>query len=633
MRAGDRGDPRYIRELIVVCDRDGAIRFVSRAFARLFTTPPEKWVGQTFAPGNNVASRGTPAAYRTSAQVGARDLIIDWEESVLGAGERLYAGVAIDPSDTDDTDARRGPETQADSVGPADAASSANGAASGGARMQFLATMSHEMRTPLNGIIGMTGLLLDTVLEPNQRAYAESVRESGAALLALINDLLDYAKIDAGKLELDAQPFSPFSLIQGVAELLSPRAADKGVEITAYIDENIPATLFGDEARLRQVLINLTGNGVKFTDSGGVSIEAHLVKKDVAAATIRVDVRDTGIGIPGKMRATIFDEFSQADSDANKRKEGTGLGLSIAQKIVRAMQGDITIDSTAGVGSVFSFEVALDYEEREQTDRPQIEAPIIIATRSPILQRSLELQLQSIGIVNVFCASSAPEAHQTIEENPSAVLLCDIYLASEGAAPLARAAARSFVMLSPLTRNRIGELREAGFEGYFIKPIRQASLYDQLAGERAKTTPEAPLPRTDAAAPKAIFNILLAEDNQINAVLATAIIKRAGHKVDVAVNGGDAVDALERGAYDVVLMDMHMPEIDGLMAARRIRKLESRNASVPIIALTANAMASDRQKCVAAGMDDFISKPFEPDQLIAVIEKWAGAKSDFSVAS
>jgi signal transduction histidine kinase/CheY-like chemotaxis protein len=631
MRAGDRGDPRYIRELIVVCDRNGAIRFVSRAFAQLFTAPPEKWVGRAFAPGNHAASRGAPAAYRTSAQVGARDLIIDWEESVLSAGERLYAGVAIDPSDTDDNDVKSRPKAgaQADLSSPTDTASGVNGAA----RMQFLATMSHEMRTPLNGIIGMTGLLLDTVLEPNQRAYAESVRESGAALLALINDLLDYAKIDAGKLELDAQPFSPFSLIQSVAELLSPRAADKGVEITAYIDEKIPATLFGDEARLRQVLINLTGNGVKFTDSGGVSIEAHLVKKDAAVATIRMDVRDTGIGIPGKMRAKIFDEFSQADGDTDKRNEGTGLGLSIAQKIVRAMQGDITIDSAAGVGSVFSFEVVFNYKEIQYTERQQIEAPVIIATRSPILQRSLELQLQSIGVRRVFCASSARAAHQTIEENPSAVLLCDIYLASEGAAPLARAAARSFVMLSPLTRNRIGELREAGFEGYFIKPIRQASLYDQLAGERAKPTPAAPLPRAGAAAPKAIFNILLAEDNQINAVLATAIIKRAGHKIDVAVNGGDVVDALERGAYDVVLMDMHMPEIDGLMAARRIRKLESRNASVPIIALTANAMASDRQKCVAAGMDDFISKPFEPDQLIAVIEKWGGAKSDFSVAS
>ncbi len=628
MRAGDCDNPRYIRELIVVCDRDGAIRFVSRAFARLFATPPEKWVGQAFAPGNHAASRGAPAAYKTSAHVGARDLIIDWEESVLGAGERLYAGVAIDLSDTDDTSGGRDPETGAQGD-PAHTNSTANSAA----RMHFLATMSHEMRTPLNGIIGMTGLLLDTALEPNQRAYAESVRESGAALLALINDLLDYAKIDAGKLELDAQPFNPFSLIQGVAELLSPRAAEKGVEITAYIDNNIPATLFGDEARLRQVLINLTGNGVKFTDSGGVSIEAHLVTKDTAAATVRVDVRDTGIGIPGKMRATIFDEFSQAGCDTDKRNEGTGLGLSIAQKIVRAMQSEITIDSTTGVGSIFSFEIEFDYDEREAINRTPLETPVIIATRSPVLQRSLELQLQSIGVKEVFCANSAREAHQAINDNPAAVLLCDIYLASEGATALARAADRSFVMLSPLTRDRIGELCEAGFEGYFIKPIRQASLYDQLAGQNAKTTPEMPLPRTDAAKPNALINILLAEDNQINAVLATAIIKRAGHTVDVAVNGGDAVDALERGAYDVVLMDMHMPDIDGLTAARRIRKLESRNAHVPIIALTANAMASDRQKCIAAGMDDFISKPFEPDELIAIIEKWGGAKSDFSVAS
>ncbi len=489
------------------------------------------------------------------------------------------------------------------------------------------------MRTPLNGIIGMTGLLLDTALEPSQRAYAESVRESGAALLALINDLLDYAKIDAGKLELDARPLSPFSLIQSVAELLSPRAADKGVEITAYVDENIPATLFGDEARLRQVLINLTGNGVKFTDSGGVSIEAHLVSKNGAAAAVRVEVRDTGIGIPEKLQAAIFDEFSQADSGAEKRKEGTGLGLAIAQKIVRAMRGDIKIESAPGEGSVFSFVIEFDYDEDGENERPLLTAPVIVATRSAVLRRSLELQLKSLGAGAIFYADSARGAHRAIEENPNAVLLCDIYLASEGAAPLAQAAGRSFVLLSPLARDRIGELREAGFEGYFIKPIRQSSLYDQLAGARARVAPKQPAERAEKSAPREGFHILLAEDNQINAVLATAIIKRAGHKVDVAVNGADAVSALERGCYDVVLMDMHMPGVDGLTAARRIRKLAGEFACVPIIALTANAMASDRQKCVAAGMDDFISKPFEPDDLINTINKWAGAKSDFSEAS
>jgi len=626
MHASDRGGRRHIRELIVVCDRNGAIRFVSRAFAQFFSAPIEKWIGQRFAPGNHAAGPGAPASYRTSARAGGRDYIVDWEESVLGGGERLYAGLAVAQAGAGSDEAALPPASTQSAPPVTDSASADS-------KMQFLATMSHEMRTPLNGIIGMTGLLLDTALEPNQRAYAESVRESGAALLALINDLLDYAKIDAGKLELDAQPFSPFSLIQSVAELLSPRAADKGVEITAYVDENIPATLFGDEARLRQVLINLTGNGVKFTDSGGVSIEAHLVSKDGGAATIRVDVRDTGIGIPEKMQAAIFDEFSQADSGVEKRKEGTGLGLAIAQKIVRAMRGDIAIESAPGHGSVFSFEIEFGYDEDENGEPRPLTAPVIVATRSAVLRRSLELQLKTLGADAVFCTSSAPDTHRAIEENPNAVLLCDIYLASEGAAPLAQSANRSFVMLSPLTRDRIGELREAGFEGYFIKPIRQSSLYDQLAGEPARKAPEQPAERAATAAPTQGFNILLAEDNQINAVLATAIIKRAGHKVDVAVNGAEAVSALERGRYDIVLMDMHMPGVDGLTAARRIRKLEGEHASVPIVALTANAMASDRQKCVAAGMDDFISKPFEPDDLINTIQKWAGAKSDFSEAS
>ena len=602
-----------ISELIVICDENGAIRFVSRGFADFFGAPVEQWHGRAFAPGGENAAAGAPTTYRTRARIGDGERIIAWTETVLDGAERLYVGAP-------EQDGRNGrPGRRVDDE-----------------KLKFLATMSHEMRTPLNGIIGMNALLLDTALEPNQRAYAESVRESSAALLALINDLLDYAKIDAGRMALDKDPFCPKSLVQAVAELLSPRAAEKGIEIAAYVDERIPSHLIGDEARLRQILINLAGNGVKFTDYGGVLIEAHLLDLAPDGARVQFNIRDTGIGIPNEMQETIFQEFSQADSGAAKRKEGTGLGLAIAHKLVTAMGGDISVESTVNAGSLFSFELSLAHQGAPAA-RETVTQAAIIATRSQMLARALEMQLSSIGVESIIRAETAAETAAALVQSPGAVLLCDIYLASDGELPNLEKAGRSIVLLSPLARDRLGALRDAGFDSYLIKPIRQSSLYEQFVGrqngapakrdERAVRTVSVDKP--DAVARR----ILLAEDNQINAVLATTILKRAGHQVDVAVNGAEALEALRREDYDIVLMDMHMPEMDGLEATQAIRALAGDEARVPIVALTANAMGSEERKCFVAGMDDFLSKPFEPDDLTGMIEKWAGAKSAFSKAS
>ncbi|WP_425410467.1 response regulator [Hyphococcus sp.] len=622
-----------LRELIVVCDADGLIRFVSQSFSSFFGAPAESWHGRAFAPGDNAARPGAPAVYKTAARLGGGEAILAWTETALSGGERLYVGKPEHGRQTADTDADADNDVNIDAPGkPANQASApAIHASADDPKLQLLATMSHEMRTPLNGILGMTSLLMDTPLEPNQRAYAESVRESGVALLALINDLLDFTKIEAGHMEIEQNTFSPAGLVQGVAELLSPKAADKNIELAAFVDSAIPLQLNGDEARLRQVLINLAGNGVKFTDKGGVAIEARLDSAENGLARVAFCVRDTGVGVEPDKHATIFEEYAQASLDVARKREGTGLGLAIARKIVRAMGGDITLVSAPGAGSAFSFTVTLAYEGALPGAPEDFQTPVVIATRSPVLARNLRQQLKSIGARTIVAADSPNAAIKAMKAHDEAVLLSDTDIAEESPRALCDGAARSYVLLSPQSRGRIADLREAGFDGYFIKPTRQSSLHKQLLNDE-------PADRQEQAAPAAekkgrTYSVLLAEDNQINAVLATTIIKRAGHRVDVAHNGLEAVEAVNTRPYDLILMDLHMPEMDGLEAAKQIRNLNSDMRRIPIIALTASAMAADRQKCIAAGMDDFLSKPFEPDDLTGLLAKWGDAQSTLSEAS
>ena len=548
--------------------------------------------------------------FTTAVNFGLGHRVIEWRPSVLDEGT-LYLGLDV----TRERETWRELRTLAKTAAEASEA-----------KMRFLATMSHEMRTPLNGILGMTGLLLDTALDPNQTAYAEAVRESGSALLALINDILDYSKIEAGRLDLDDHPFDLHALIQSVAELLSPRAAHKGLEIASCVAPDVPARLRGDEARLRQVLLNLAGNGVKFTEEGGVTIEASSRPLADGRTALRFEIRDTGIGIAKDAQDTVFEEFAQADDTRARQYEGTGLGLAIVRRIVGAMGGDITLDSEPGRGSVFAFTVPLMAEAGPAAPQP-VPTEVVLATTSSVLRRSLALQLKGLGCETVVFAGSADEAMSALRKHRGAVLLCDLPIAAAAGQKLAGAADHAVVLLSPLARGRLDTFKRAGFSGYLIKPIRQSSLAERLvkrSGMAATPTPEHRLdaaPAGESTGQK--LRVLLAEDNQINAVLATAIIRRAGHHVDVAGNGQEAIETLAQAPYDVVLMDMHMPVMDGLEATRRIRAGEGDAARLPIIALTANALRADRETCLEAGMDDFLSKPFDPADLIAKMEDWA----------
>jgi len=508
----------------------------------------------------------------------------------------------------------------------------------GEAKLRFLATMSHEMRTPLNGILGMSGLLLDGELEPSQRTFVDAIHESGATLLTLINDILDYSKIAAEKLEIDKAPVSLRTLVQGVAELLSPRAAQKGIEIASYVAPAIPALVLGDEMRLRQILLNLAGNAVKFTERGGVCIEVHrAAAKPGDDCRFRIDIRDTGVGIDEKDLALIFDEFSQADSGRERRSEGTGLGLAIVRRLVEAMGGDVRVESQLGQGSVFSVALTLGVDNAEIETLPplrDIRQTVLVATRSQTVQRFLKLQLQASGAIDILEAGSALQAATALARHQKSVLICDLDIAVEGGQRLTQAAGAAYVMLTPATRGRIDGFRRMGFGGFLMKPIRAATLIAVL-NETADLKPHRRRRDRPNETPSSAstLTILVAEDNRINALLIKSLIERRGHRAEVAENGNRVIDALSAASFDLILMDMHMPTLDGVAATRKVRALGGPASQTPIIALTASNEAKDRQRCLEAGMDDFITKPIDPEELGAALERWRNGRQPAREAS
>ncbi|MEM1416903.1 MAG: ATP-binding protein [Myxococcota bacterium] len=499
-------------------------------------------------------------------------------------------------------------------------------------RERFVANVSHEVRTPLNGVLGVTRLLLDGALDGDQRLLAETAHRSGEALLRVVDDILDFSKLEAGKLELDRQPFDPVELVEDVAEVFAGRAQAKGLALVVQVDPAIPARLVGDGGRLRQVLSNLMSNAVKFTPEGTVVLALRVRGEASGRHRLRFSVRDTGPGISPEGQQQLFEPFVQVDGSNTRVAGGTGLGLSIARHLVAQMDGEVGVKSVEGVGTTFTLDVLLP-EDPDATPRPAAElagVTLLVVDPEGLRREGLGRVLRAWGGKVRFAASL--EEARARAEGVDVWLVDDGLAASEALASLLEAAdprPAALLMAS------LGRDADAGFDARLTKPVRHArfaaalgELVGEAPAEDAETSGVAAVLTRAASSPPAVPRVLLVEDNPVNRLVAARFLARLGAEVEIAEDGAAALARIaEDASYDLVLMDCQMPVMDGLEATRRIRALGGRAATVPIVALTASAMAAERERCFLAGMNDFLSKPLRPEALDAVVQRWAGSSA------
>jgi PAS domain S-box-containing protein len=628
-------------DLIVLRDSEGCITFVNDAYCELARQPRSALIGSRF--NLEVLEQGDTALEQNGTRMHDQKIASPLGPRWIAWREGLVRSDAGQPAEMqcvgrDVTDRTKTERALGEARDQADAANRA--------KSRFLAMASHEIRTPLNGIIGMSGLLLDTPLTPEQMTYAKAVKTSGDALLALIEELLDYSKIEAGKIDLEHRPFPLDALIEDITELLAPRAQARKLEIAAYVDERLPAEVVGDAARLRQVLLNLAGNAIKFTSTGGVAL---IVEPGIWPHEISFLVRDTGIGIAPEAQTRIFREFEQADERIARSYGGTGLGLSISERIVKRMGGRITLESKPGVGSTFEVSVPLAASEGNGRQQRAFAAPdltgqsIMLVTPQSIEASLVARRLQRWG-GQTCMVSDIAVAQALLPERPWHAVLLDRALGAgevEALGEAARAyATQRIIMFTPATRHDIQP--SSAFTGYLVKPLRAASLAARLAMTPEILAPnlagdaliEAPdHPEAPSIAPLRGLSVLVAEDNEINALLMRSLLTRLGHHAVITTNGEEALEswlsAKSAGTpYDLVLMDIQMPQLDGIETTQRIRAREAGEPGrrTPILALTANTLIEDRYACFEAGMDGFLIKPLDREKLADALAALAASR-------
>jgi PAS domain S-box-containing protein len=655
-------------DIILRQDAQGRLTFVNRAFCKTFDVTADSVIGCPYTLPEvqrqpQPASPGPGALPHRLLRTATGERWFAWEEHRVPSGDgRSFELQAIG---RDITDARL---AEAELARARDQAEAANRAKS-----RFLAAMSHEIRTPMNGILGMAGLLRDTQVTAEQQSYVAAIDHSARTLLALIDEILDFSKIEAGKLTLQLRPFALHTCVQTTVELLAPKAHEKGIEIAWAISPGVIDKVVGDETRIRQVLLNLIGNAIKFTDRGGVMVtialgdhEGHLI--------CRID--DTGIGLSAVALTTLFTEFEQVDVGIG-RNGGTGLGLAISKRLARAMGGDIRVQSEHGRGSKFTFDLQVQAAAGGQPmsfARPDSPAAgptagpgagagagaghVLLAFNRAIERRAMVATLTAAHVVVDEASDLQFEASRLIEQaastcQPIDLLVIDARDGAEQAGRLlaqARAAApgqlvKGVVLIEASERLQLAAFQEQGFVSYLVRPVRLQSLLQQLStrvidnsiaqqlGSDHTVVTVGPRPRV----PQRSRHVLLAEDNPINALLARRVAEKAGCTTVLATDGRKAVEAVRRSLdgteppFDVILMDVHMPELDGLEAVAALQQLVAPGTAYsdarlpPIVALTANAFSEDRQRCLDAGMDDYLAKPFERADLEAILDRWCGA--------